>query len=176
MSLSRVWLSGCQPIARACISFHTLRNPQCLLLASRSCIQLQRPNYPQFSKDHRLSVTYSSFPSRILASASPSLEEQIQEKNQKHPVIVYSKSWCPYCGEVKRLFRELKVDFTAVELDQVVEGDDVQDALLTITQSRTVPQVFIKGEFIGGCDDTLGAYSSGELAEKLSAAGVDAHF
>lgn len=27
-------------------------------------------------------------------------EEQIQEKNKKHPVIVYSKSWCPYCGEV----------------------------------------------------------------------------
>lgn len=27
-------------------------------------------------------------------------EEQIQEKNKNHPVIVYSKSWCPYCGEV----------------------------------------------------------------------------
>lgn len=68
------------------------------------------------------------------------------------------------------------MDFTAIELDEVVEGEEVQEALLAITRSRTVPQVFIKGEFIGGCDDTLGAYSTGELAEKLSAAGIDANF
>ena len=33
-----------------------------------------------------------------------------------------------------------------------VEGEDVMDALLSITHRRTVPQVFIQGEFIGGCD------------------------
>ena len=89
---------------------------------------------------------------------------------------------------MKGLFRNLKVDFTAVELDEVgmlfhtiencilcweivnheepsglsnvswehagcaVEGEEVMDALLAITHRRTVPQVFIKGEFIGGCD------------------------
>lgn len=75
------------------------------------------------------------------------------------------------------------MDFTAVELDEVgklprspawctsvsanlsvipwlhtriaVEGEEVMDALLAITHRRTVPQVFIKGEFIGGCDGEL---------------------
>lgn len=74
------------------------------------------------------------------------------------------------------MFRDLQVDFTAVELDEVVEGEEVMDALLAITHRRTVPQVFIKGEFIGGCDDTMGAYSTGELAEKMSSAGIDANF
>lgn len=37
-------------------------------------------------------------------------------------------------------------------LMHAVEGEEVQDALLAITRSRTVPQVFIRGEFIGGCD------------------------
>ncbi|KAL3159130.1 hypothetical protein ABBQ32_011125 [Trebouxia sp. C0010 RCD-2024] len=175
MSLSRAWLSGCQPIARACLLSHTLRRTQGTCLADSSCIQHQRL-FSQFSKGHRLTTTHSNVSSRTLASASSSLEEQVKEKNKKHPVVVYSKSWCPYCGEVKRLFSALKVDFTAIELDEVVEGDEVQDALLAITQSRTVPQVFIRGEFIGGCDDTLGAYSTGELAEKLSAAGIDANF
>ena len=36
-----------------------------------------------------------------------------------------------------------------------VEGEEVMDALLAITHRRTVPQVFIKGEFIGGCDGEL---------------------
>lgn len=62
----------------------------------------------------------------------------------------------------------------AVELDEVVEGEEVMDALWSLTNRRTVPQVFIKGDFIGGCDDTVGAYQSGELAEKLAAAGIDA--
>ncbi len=30
-------------------------------------------------------------------------EEQVNDKNQKHPVIVYSKTWCPYCAEVGTL-------------------------------------------------------------------------
>ena len=81
-----------------------------------------------------------------------------------------------------------------------VEGDDIRDALAELTQSHTVPQVFIGGEFIGGCDgegslglatnlgtcagshltgslcdaDTMQLNSSGQLAEKLEAAGVAA--
>ncbi|KAL3151778.1 hypothetical protein ABBQ38_012752 [Trebouxia sp. C0009 RCD-2024] len=118
MSFSRAWLSGCQPIARACLLSHTVRRTQGAFLAERTCIQHQR-FLSHFSKDHRLTTRHSNISSRTLASASSSLEEQVKEKNKKHPVVVYSKSWCPYCGEVKRLFRALKVDFTAIELDEV---------------------------------------------------------
>lgn len=175
MSLSRVWLSGCQPLARACASPPSSTCTfKATFLGARSRIDQQVRTAP-FLKDLRPSGLSYQHSNRILASAS-SLEEQVKDKNQQHPVIVYSKSWCPYCAEVKGLFRKLKVDFTAVELDEVVEGEEVMDALQAITHRRTVPQVFIKGEFIGGCDDTVGAYSNGELAEKFSAAGIDANF
>lgn len=174
MSLSRVWLSGCQPLARACASRPNTHTPKIHFLGRQVRLRQECVTRP-FLSDQRPSGRSLHCTTRVSASAS-GLEEQVKEKNHKHPVIVYSKTWCPYCAQVKGLFRDLKVDFTAVELDEVVEGEDVMDALLSITHRRTVPQVFIQGEFIGGCDDTMGAYSSGELAEKFSAAGIDANF
>jgi len=101
-----------------------------------------------------------------------SLAEMVKEKNEQNPVIVYSKSWCPYCARVKALFQKLEVDAKIVELDEVVEGDDVQAALYEITGRRTVPQVFVAGEFIGGADDTLGLHQAGELKGLFDKAGI----
>lgn len=98
--------------------------------------------------------------------------EAVKEKNSKEKVTVYSRSWCPYCTDVKGLLDKLKVDYKAIDLDLVVEGDDIQDALFEITGSRTVPQVFVDGNFVGGCDDTFAAYSNGKLKEIFGSAGV----
>jgi glutaredoxin len=99
--------------------------------------------------------------------------EMIREKNEKYPVMVYSKSYCPYCGQVKALFKKLQVDFQAVDLDEIHEGQEVQDNLMQITGSRTVPQVFISGQYIGGCDETLKLNSSGKLKQMLNEAGIN---
>jgi len=106
------------------------------------------------------------------AAGGGSLAAQIAAKNAAHPVMVYSKSWCPYCLRVKGLLGELGVDAKVVELDHVIEGDEVQDTLLSITGVRTVPQVFVGGEFLGGCDDTLGAHQGGQLVPLLEGAGA----
>lgn len=50
----------------------------------------------------------------------------------------------------------------------------MQDALRQVTGRSTVPQVFVGGQHVGGCDDTLAAHSSGKLSELLAAAGVSA--
>ena len=54
-----------------------------------------------------------------------------------------------------------------VELDERIDGRDIQDALSELVGRRTVPQVFVKGTYIGGSDDTVEAYESGELAKLL---------
>ena len=59
---------------------------------------------------------------------------------------------------------------TVVELDDLADGDRVQDALQSITGIRTVPQVFIGGKIIGGCDDTLAQEASGALAGMIDEA------
>lgn len=60
-----------------------------------------------------------------------------------------------------------------VELDQREDGSNIQDALGHIVGRRTVPQVFIDEKHIGGSDDTLEAYESGELAKLLGLAAED---
>jgi len=96
----------------------------------------------------------------------------VKQKNSENPVMVYSKTYCPFCMEVKALFNKLGVQATVVELDSLADGADVQDALSSVTGSRTVPQVFIGGELVGGCDDTMAANRSGALQELLAKHGI----
>jgi len=103
--------------------------------------------------------------------AAATLEESIQEATAANVVVVYSKSWCPFCAKTKALFDEMGQPYTAIELDQREDGDALQAALLEITQQRTVPNVFVGGQHLGGNDDTQQAARSGKLAAMLEAAG-----
>ncbi|EIE25397.1 hypothetical protein COCSUDRAFT_61616 [Coccomyxa subellipsoidea C-169] len=76
--------------------------------------------------------------------------------------------------QVRGLFKELNVDAKFFELDEMADGQDVQDALYDVSGSRTVPQVFVGGTYIGGADDTHSKYRSGELKKIFSDAGVSA--
>ena len=82
-------------------------------------------------------------------------------------VVIFSKSYCPFCTKTKELFEDLKVDAKVYELNQMDDGADIQDALLDITGQRTVPNVFIKGEHMGGNDACQAAAKAGSLQEKL---------
>jgi glutaredoxin len=100
----------------------------------------------------------------------PSFQEAlVLEKNATNPVVVYSKTYCPYCSEVKALFASLSVPAKVVELDAL---PDVAAAVKAVTGRGTVPQVFVGGVHVGGCDDTVAANASGELGRLLKAAGV----
>ncbi|XP_062229455.1 glutaredoxin-C8-like [Phragmites australis] len=87
-----------------------------------------------------------------------------------HDVVIFSKSYCPYCRRAKAVFKELhlKEEPYVVELDQREDGGEIQDALLDIVGRRTVPQVFVNGKHLGGSDDTVEAYESGKLAKLLN--------
>lgn len=108
----------------------------------------------------------------VVRAMSSNLVEEIKKKNTDNSVIVYSKTYCPYCSEVKGLFRKLGVDAKVVELDDLADGDNVQSALSEVTGRRTVPQVFIGGTFIGGCDDTMAALKSGKLKAAFQEVGI----
>jgi glutaredoxin 3 len=90
-------------------------------------------------------------------------------------VIVFSKSYCPYCARTKALFEKIteeepfsNVLVKVLELDQTVHGSLIQQALLERTNQRTVPNVFVGGRHVGGSDDTHSMAASGQLQEMLS--------
>mmetsp|Transcript_10129 Transcript_10129/g.12073 ORF Transcript_10129/g.12073 Transcript_10129/m.12073 type:complete len:85 (-) Transcript_10129:19-273(-) len=84
--------------------------------------------------------------------------------------MIYSKSYCPFCVKVKDLFQnQLGITPTVIELDEQ-PNEEMESTLKGMTNQRTVPQVFVNGEFIGGCDDTLKAAGNGKLQEFLAKA------
>ena len=59
-----------------------------------------------------------------------------------------------------------------IDLQGMPDMVAIQDALEDITGARSVPRVFIGGEFVGGCDDTMDKYYDGSLETKLKEAGA----
>ena len=80
-------------------------------------------------------------------------------------VKMYTTPWCGYCRAAKRLFNEKGVDYEDIDVD----GDHEKRAwLVDATGQRTVPQIFINGESIGGFTDALALERSGELDTLLA--------
>lgn len=76
-------------------------------------------------------------------------------------VVVYSTSYCPYCTRAKALLAKLKIKFQEVD---VTNDPDKRTWLVETTGRRTVPQIFIKGNPVGGFDELSALSRSGELA------------
>lgn len=104
---------------------------------------------------------------RMSVAANMSSTDFINKEIGENDVVVFSKSYCPFCKKTKELFEDLKVEATVFELNEMDDGVDIQDALLTLTGQRTVPNVFIKGEHIGGNDACQAAAQEGTLQKKL---------
>ncbi|KAH9564104.1 hypothetical protein CY35_04G006400 [Sphagnum magellanicum] len=82
-------------------------------------------------------------------------------------VVVFSKSYCPYCQRAKALFKQLNEEPYIVELDLREDGAAIHQALQKLVERRTVPQVFVNGVHVGGADDTVAAQHSGRLKKLL---------
>ncbi|KAJ9454593.1 Glutaredoxin [Diplonema papillatum] len=82
-------------------------------------------------------------------------------------VLMFSKTHCPFCVMAKDLFAKHKVKVAVVELNTMPNGSDIQNKLATITGQRTVPNIFIGDEHVGGCDEAQMLDARGKLAEML---------
>ncbi|XP_066907381.1 uncharacterized protein [Halyomorpha halys] len=96
----------------------------------------------------------------------------VKEAINKDSVVIFSKTYCPYCKMAKEVFEKLQHAFTAIELDKRDDGDTIQDVLGEITGSRTVPRVFVNGEFVGGGSDVKALYDAGKLERMLVSTGA----
>ncbi|HEY5732093.1 MAG TPA: Grx4 family monothiol glutaredoxin [Methyloceanibacter sp.] len=78
----------------------------------------------------------------------------------------------PQCGfsmQVAQILQHLGVDFKDIN---VLENVSVRDGIKAYSNWPTIPQLYVKGEFVGGCDIVREMFQAGELQELLSAKGV----
>jgi len=100
-------------------------------------------------------------------SAAKTKAQNIIEEN---PIAVFSKSYCPYCRASKQLLTEQGAKFFVLELDQIDDGADLQNALEDLTGQRSVPNIFINKKHIGGNSDLQAKKS--QLPQLLKEAGA----
>ena len=75
-------------------------------------------------------VAYKRF--RPLPQAQGADIKKVQDLIDGTKVLVLSKSYCPYCIKTKQLLSELKAVFTAIELDELPNGDELQSAAYVV--------------------------------------------
>ncbi|MCZ6526220.1 MAG: Grx4 family monothiol glutaredoxin [Gammaproteobacteria bacterium] len=95
--------------------------------------------------------------------------EEIKNTISENPVVLFMKGSpeFPQCGFSMRTVEALKacdVEFTYVD---ILAAPEVRSNLPTISNWPTFPQVFVKGELIGGCDIVMDLYQKGELQTML---------
>ncbi|MCP5432878.1 MAG: glutaredoxin 3 [Alphaproteobacteria bacterium] len=82
-------------------------------------------------------------------------------------VEIYTTLLCPYCNRAKALLRAKNIDFTEVDVGR--DGTLRHTMTARAGGRRTVPQIFIGGLHIGGCDELLALEAQGQLDALLAA-------
>ena len=81
-------------------------------------------------------------------------------------VTIYTTSYCPYCFRAKTLLRSKNVGFEEID---VTDDPERRAEMERLSNRHTVPQIFIAGRHIGGCDDLFALERGGRLDELLAA-------
>lgn len=100
--------------------------------------------------------------------------EQITRDISENDVVLYMKGtaempMCGFSGTVVMILKKLGVEFKSVN---ILEDGELREGIKQFTNWPTIPQLYIKGEFVGGCDIVREMFASGELVNVLKASNV----
>jgi monothiol glutaredoxin len=100
--------------------------------------------------------------------------DRIEKQVKENDVVLYMKGEAafPQCGFsalVVQVLSQIGVPFKDVN---VLEDNDIREGVKVYTDWPTIPQLYVKGEFVGGCDIIREMYETGELQELFKDKGV----
>lgn len=100
-----------------------------------------------------------------------SMQEQIKETVSNNDIVLFMKGnanfpQCGFSGKSVQILNALGAEFVTVD---VLSNEDVRQGIKDYSNWPTVPQLYVKGEFVGGCDIMTEMYESGELKQTLEA-------
>ena len=106
-------------------------------------------------------------------AASPALDF-IAKTVAENPVVLFMKGVpdqprCGFSQQVVQILDQLGVDFVGVD---VLQSEPLRQGIKAFSDWPTIPQLYVKGEFVGGCDIVREMYQSGELQDFLQQQGV----
>ncbi|NIM00902.1 MAG: cysteine synthase [Acidobacteria bacterium] len=140
-------------------------------------ISVSTPNH-RFDRPIRMppEMVPEGAPTEISPEAVEFVDRTIAEATDR--VAMFALTYCEFCWAVSKLFKAAGIPFEKVNLDSTEmqvddRGGKIRYALSTRSGSVTMPQVFIGGEFVGGCEETLIEFKNGKLQSRLDNAGIE---
>ncbi len=99
---------------------------------------------------------------------------QIDNEVKSNSVVLFMKGTpdfpqCGFSGRVTQILNYLGVDFKGVN---VLADDTIRQGIKDYSNWPTIPQLYVKGEFVGGCDIVTEMFQSGELQQHLADNGI----
>ena len=109
--------------------------------------------------------------SKLLGEIMSDIQEQIKQTVESNDVVLFMKGTpdfpqCGFSGRAVQILRACGTEFSAVD---VLTDDDIRQGIKQYSNWPTIPQLYIKGEFVGGSDILLEMYQKGDLQQKLTA-------
>ncbi len=99
------------------------------------------------------------------------IQDYIREQVNAHPVVLFMKGTpqFPQCGFSAAVVQVLKQSgLTQVAAINVLESDELRQGIKEYANWPTIPQLYINGEFVGGCDIVKEMFENGELQQLLA--------
>ena len=96
----------------------------------------------------------------------------VTTQDAENPVVMFSLEWCEFCWSVRKLMTEYEIPYRIIELDSVAyqednKGANIRASILERTGLRTVPQIYVGGEHIGGATEFFDALKDGSMTTRL---------
>jgi cysteine synthase A len=116
-------------------------------------------------------------PPEPAAPIDPAAERLVAELVENEPVVLFALEWCEFCWSVRKLFAQLGIAYRSVDLDSVAYqkddlGGKIRAVLAARTGAKTIPQIFIDGDHIGGCTELFDAWRAGTIQPRLAQRGI----
>ena len=110
-----------------------------------------------------------------MSTLEPAITERLQSEINSQDVVLFMKGTpvfpqCGFSAAVVGVLSHLGVQFRGVN---VLEDNNIREGIKTFSDWPTIPQLYVKGEFMGGCDIIREMYETGELMEMFNTHGVD---
>ena len=98
------------------------------------------------------------------------INSKIKNNNSKDPVVLYMKGnptfpQCGFSSTVVQILKHLGVNFQSYD---VLQDENLREGIKSFSNWPTIPQLYVKNEFVGGCDIIREMFESGELKEYLT--------
>ncbi|CEG39363.1 grx4 family monothiol glutaredoxin [Plasmopara halstedii] len=151
-----------------------LRNSQCTSFSlQHSIVSGISVSQPRFLSNKSGDDSHSDFKPQYHAAKSSETDEilkMIDDHVKTYPIMLYMKGTpsAPQCGFSMQVVRALHAQGVSFDSVNVLDHPEIREGVKKYSQWPTIPQLYVNGEFVGGCDIIMDMSKSGELSELLA--------